>query len=62
MELKNKTAKVQINKKTREIREFEIQEKASETGFSRKTLLLILGISASVVAFIVLKFMGFLVF
>lgn len=61
MELKNKTAKVQIHTKTNEIREFEIQEKESETGysFSRKTLLLISGISALVVAVIVLKFMGF---
>ena len=61
VELKNKTAKVQIHTKTSEIREFEIQEKTSETGFSlsRKTLLLILSISASVVAFIILKFIGF---
>jgi restriction endonuclease Mrr len=61
MELKNKTAKVQIHTKTNEIREFEIQEKVSETGFSfsRKTLLLILGISASVVGILVLRFMGF---
>jgi uncharacterized protein YhaN len=64
LELKNKTAKVQIHTKTNEVREFEIQEKVSETGFafSRKTLLLILGVSASVVAIIVLWFMGFLPF
>ncbi len=61
MESKNKTAKVQISTKTNEIREFQIQEKASETGssFSRKNLLLISGISASVVVVIVLKLMGF---
>ena len=61
VELKNKTVKVQIHTKTNEIREFEIQEKVSETGFSfsRKTMLLMLGISASVVAIIVLKFTGF---
>jgi len=58
MESKKKTAKVQIHTKTNEIREFEIQEKVSETSFSMKHILLIVGISASVVAVLVLKFMG----
>jgi len=64
VELKNKTAKVQIHTKTSEIREFEIEEKVSEASFSlsKKTMLLILGISASAVAIIVLRFMGFLPF
>ncbi len=59
MESKKKTAKVQIHTKTNEIREFEIEEKVSETGFSRQNMLLVLGISASVIVVIVLKFMGF---
>ena len=58
MESKKKTAKVQIHTKTNEIREFEIQEKVSETGFSMKHILLIVGVSASVVAVLVLRFMG----
>jgi restriction endonuclease Mrr len=64
VELKNKTAKVQIHTKTNEIREFEIEERVGETGFSfsKKTLLLILGVSASIVTIIVLKFMGLLMF
>jgi restriction endonuclease Mrr len=64
VELKNKTAKVQIHTKTNEIREFEIEERVGETGFSlsKKTLLLILGISASVIVVIVLKFRGLLPF
>ena len=59
MESKKKTAKVQIHTETNEIREFEIQEKESETGFSIKYALLIVGISASIVGILVLKFMGF---
>ncbi|MDH5782714.1 MAG: hypothetical protein OEZ35_03495 [Candidatus Bathyarchaeota archaeon] len=59
MESKKKTAKVQIHTKTNEIREFEIQEKVSETGFSMKHMFLILGISASIISILVLKFMGF---
>jgi len=58
MESKKKTAKVQIHTKTNEIREFEIQEKVSATSFSMKHILLIVGISASVVAVLVLKFIG----
>jgi restriction endonuclease Mrr len=58
MELKNKTANIQINTKTKEIREFEIQEKASESALSRRSLLLILGISASAAVLVVLKLMG----
>jgi len=58
MELKNKTANIQINTKTKEIREFEIQEKASESVLSRRSLLLILGISASAAVLVVLKLMG----
>jgi len=59
MESKKRTAKVQIHTKTNEIREFEIQEKVSETGFSMKHVLLILGISASIISILVLKFMDF---
>lgn len=59
MESKKKTAKVQVHTKTNEIREFEIQEKVSETSFSMKHILIIVGISASVVGVLVLKFMGF---
>lgn len=60
VELRNKTAKVQIHTKTDEIREFEIEEKVSETGFSfsRKNVLLVVGIAVSVAA-VVLKFLGF---
>lgn len=64
VELEDRTAKVQINTRTVEIREFEIQEKEEETGFplSTKKLLFMVGISASAVAIIVLKFLGILVF
>ncbi|MFQ6073676.1 MAG: hypothetical protein ACE5KC_00515 [Candidatus Bathyarchaeia archaeon] len=59
MESKKKTAKVQIHTKTNEIREFEIQEKASETGLSRRHMLLLIGVSASIIGVLVLKFLGF---
>lgn len=60
MELKRRTANVQINTRTREIREFEIQEKATEPVLSRRKLLLIFSISASVVALVILKLLGIL--
>lgn len=57
MELKKRTAKVQIDTKTREIKEYEIQEKETESGFSlsKRRMLLILGISATIVV-VILKF------
>lgn len=64
MESKKNTAKVQIHTKTNEIREYEIQEKTIETGFPflSKRALLILGISASVIAVILLNYFGILMF
>jgi hypothetical protein len=60
LELKDKTAKVQIHTKTSEVREFQIEEKVSESGFSfsRKTLLLVLGVSTATAAIFVLKLLG----
>ena len=58
VEFKKRTAKVQIDTKTREIKEYEIQELATESGFSlsKRNMLLILSISAILVAVAVLKF------
>jgi len=58
LELKKRTAKVQIDTKTREIKEYEIQETETQSGFSmsRRNTLLILGVSAAIVVVIVLKF------
>jgi len=57
VEFKKRMAKVQIDTKTREIKEYEIQELATESGFSlsRRNMLLILGVSAAIVV-VVLKF------
>jgi len=57
LELKKKTAKVQIDTKTREVKEYEIQEAPTESRFSlsRRNIVLIVGISAAVVV-VVLKF------
>jgi len=57
VEFKRRTAKVQIDAKTREIKEYEIQELATESGFSlsRRNMILILGISAAIVVVVVLK-------
>jgi len=60
VELKKRTAKVQIDTKTREIKEYEIQE--VETGplfsLSKKNILLILGFSVAIVVFVALKLMS----
>jgi len=57
MTLKKRTAKIQIDTKTREIKEYEIQEVETESGFSlsRRHMLLIMGISATIVV-VILKF------
>jgi len=59
-ELKKRTAKVQIDTKTREIKEYEIQELATEFGFSlsRRNTLLIFGVSAAIVVVVVLKLLN----
>ena len=56
--LKKRTAKVQIDTKTREIKEYEIQESTTESSFSlsRRNMLLMFGISAAIVIVVVLKF------
>ncbi len=57
-----RTAKVQIDTKTREIKEYEIQEAETNEGFSlsRKRILLIAGASAAAsIAVIALKLLGF---
>ncbi|MGD8505552.1 MAG: hypothetical protein PVF15_02680 [Candidatus Bathyarchaeota archaeon] len=59
MESKKKTAKVQIDTRTNEIREFEILEKPSEFGFLRRNVLIIAGVSIAAACVAVLKFMGF---
>jgi Flp pilus assembly protein TadB len=61
VELKKRTAKVQIDTKTREIREYEIQELPTESGFSlsRRNMFLIFAISGVIVAAVVLKLMNF---
>jgi len=61
VEFKKRTAKVQIDTKTREIKEYEIQEVATESGFSlsKRNKLLILGISAALLAVLALKLMNF---
>jgi hypothetical protein len=58
MVLKKRTAKVQIDTKTREIKEYEIQETETESGFSlsRRNMLLMLGVSATIIVVVVLKF------
>ena len=58
MTLKKRTAKIQIDTKTREIKEYEIQEIETETGFSlsRRHMLLTLGISATIIVIVILKF------
>jgi len=55
---KKRTAKVQIDTKTREIKEYEIQEVATESVFplSRRKMLMILAVSAIIVVVVVLKF------
>jgi len=59
MDLKKRTAKIQIDTNTREIKEYEIQELATESGFSlsKRKMLLILGISAALIV-LVLKLMN----
>lgn len=61
MELKKKTAKVQIDLTTQEIKSYEIQEAAAEQRFSlsRRNLFLLIGFSAIAVLAIVLKLMNF---
>lgn len=58
LELRKRTAKVQIDTKTREIKEYEIQETETASGFSlsRRNMLLMLGVSAAVIVVVVLKF------
>jgi len=60
MEFKKRTAKVQIDTKTREIKEYEIQELATESGFSlsRRSMFVVLAISAALLV-LVLKLMNF---
>jgi len=60
VELKKRTAKVQIDTKTREIKEYEIQEAETESFFSlsRRNTLLIFGVSAAIVAVVVLKLLN----
>jgi hypothetical protein len=60
VELKKRTAKVQIDTKTREIKEYEIQELEAESGFSlsRRNMLLMLGVSAAVVVVVALKLLN----
>lgn len=59
VELKKRTAKVQIDTKTREIKEYEIQETETASAFSlsRRNVLLILGVSAAMVV-VILKLMN----
>jgi len=58
VDFKKRTAKVQIDTKTREIREYEIQEVATESGFSlsKRKMLIILAASGVIVVVAVLKF------
>ena len=60
MALKKRTAKVQIDTKTREIKEYEIQETETESGFSlsRRNMLLMLGVSTTVIVVVALKLMN----
>jgi len=62
VEIKKRTAKVQIDTKTKEIREYEIQEAETGEGFSlsRKKILLIGGAAAAAtIAVVALKLLGF---
>ncbi len=61
-DIDRRTAKVQIDTKTREIKEYEIQEAETNEGFSlsRKRILLIAGASAAAsITVIALKLLGF---
>jgi hypothetical protein len=61
VDIKKRTAKVQIDTKTREIKEYEIQEAETGEGFSlsRKKILLIGGASAAAsIAVVALKLLG----
>ncbi len=62
VEIQKRTAKVQIDTKTREIKEYEIEEAETGEGFSlsRKQILLIAGASAAAsLTVIALKLLGF---
>ncbi len=61
VDIKKRTAKVQIDTKTREIKEYEIQE--AETGscfsLSRRKMHIISGVAAAVIIVIALKLLSF---
>jgi len=60
VELKKRTAKVQIDTKTREIKEYEIQEVETESGFSlsKRNRFLLIGVSVTIIVVVVLKLMN----
>ena len=61
VEFKKRTAKVQIDTKTREIKEYEIQEAETGSGFSlsKRKMLIISGAAAAIIIVIALKLLSF---
>ncbi len=62
VDIEKRTAKIQIDTKTREIKEYEIEEAETSGGFSlsKKRILLIAGASAAAsITVIALKLLGF---
>ena len=61
VDIKKRTAKVQIDTKTREIKEYEIKEAETGSGFSlsRKRMLIISGVAAAVILVVALKLLSF---
>ena len=61
VDIKKRTAKVQIDTKTREIKEYEIQEAEAGSGFalSRRRMLLISVVAAAVIIVVALKLLSF---